>query len=500
MQMNQKKAGIILSYLSQGIHILSGLLYTPVMLRLLGQSEYGLYQLVYSVVSYLSLLSLGFSGSYMRFYSRCRAKGEEAEIARLNGMFMMIFLCISLVCVMCGCVMTANIHTIFSKGLSSDEYAKAKTLMGLMVCNLAFSFPNSVFDAFTSAHERFFFQKMLIVMQYLLHPFITLPLLLMGYGSIAMVVVTTGLTLAKLAVNGWFACRKLHMKFDFRHFDVSLLGEMWGFTVFIFINMIVDQINWSVDKLLLGRYLGTAAVAVYGIGGQLNAMYLQFSSAVSNVFIPQVNRIVAGDRDDLKLTELFIRVGRVQFMILALVLSAFIFFGKAFIQIWAGKGYEEAYPAALLLMIPVTIPLIQNIGIEIQRAKNMHRTRSVVYLMIAVGNVLISIPLIEKWGIRGAALGTAATLFLGNGLFMNWYYHKRIGLDILLFWKQILSLVPALFLPVGAGIGIMLFWKMDGIARFLAAAAIYGAIYCISMWSFGMSQLEREELYHGKCK
>ena len=59
MKINQRKAGVILSYAGEIVKILVNLIYTPIMLRLLGQSEYGLYQLVYSVVSYLSLLSLG---------------------------------------------------------------------------------------------------------------------------------------------------------------------------------------------------------------------------------------------------------------------------------------------------------------------------------------------------------------------------------------------------------------------------------------------------------
>mgnify|MGYP000202345569 CR=1 FL=1 len=77
MKVDQKKAGVLLSYLAQIIHILSGILYTPIMLRLLGQSEYGLYQLVASVVSYLNVLSLGFGSSYMRFYSRIKKDGDE---------------------------------------------------------------------------------------------------------------------------------------------------------------------------------------------------------------------------------------------------------------------------------------------------------------------------------------------------------------------------------------------------------------------------------------
>ena len=176
----------------------------------------------------------------------------------------------------------------------------------------------------------------------------------------------------------------MNIRFRFRGFQASLLKEMWVFTFFIFINQIIDQINWSVDKFLLGRFAGTTAVAVYGVGGQINSMYIEFSSSVSNVFVPKVNRIVAESGDDRELTKLFTKVGRIQFIILGLILSGFTFFGIPFIKIWAGPEYGASYAVALLLIIPVTVPLIQNLGIEIQRAKNMHKARAVVYLAIAM--------------------------------------------------------------------------------------------------------------------
>lgn len=234
MYINQKKSGVVLSYLSQTIHILSGLLYTPIMLRLLGQSEYGLYQLVYSVVSYLSLLSFGFTASYMRFYSRARAKNDQDEVGKLNGMFMTIFGVIAVICILCGIVMIRNIELIFVDGLTPQEYSIARVLMALMVFNLALTFPNSVFDAFTSAHERFFFQKMLVVLQNVLNPFLALPLLLLGYGSVGMVCVTTFLIVAKLVVNVWYSLNKINVHFIFNGFRFRLLKEMWVFTFFYF--------------------------------------------------------------------------------------------------------------------------------------------------------------------------------------------------------------------------------------------------------------------------
>ena len=120
-----------------------------------------------------------------------------------------------------------------------------------------------------------------------------------------------------------------------------------------------------------------------------------------------------------------------------LVATGFVFFGRPFIKYWAGAEYDEAYVVTLFLMLPVTVPLVQNLGIEIQRAKNKHKARSIVYLCIAVGNIILSIFLIQLLGPTGAALGTAVALFLGNIVFMNWYYHKRIGIDIKHFWIQI---------------------------------------------------------------
>lgn len=423
---NQRKAGVMLAYISEAVKIITGLVYTPIMLRLLGKSEYGLYQLVFSVVSYLGLLSMGFGSSYMRFYSRARAKNDKDGIARLNGMFMTIFLIISLICLTCGSLMIYKIKFIFGDGLTDSEYATARVLMLLMVVNLAVTFPNSVFECNLIANERFIFQKSLALVQSILNPFITLPLLLLGKGSIGMVSVTTVLTIFCFLVNIFYGVRVTKIRFSFRNFDFTLLKEMWVFTFYIFISQIIDQVNWSVDKFLLGRIVGTGAVAIYGVAGQINSMYLQFSTSISNVFIPRVNQIVAKKNDNQELTSIFTRVGRIQFVVMMLVLSVFIFVGHAFVNFWAGAKYEQAYYITLLLIIPVTIPLIQNLGIEIQRAKNMHKSRSLVYLVIAVCNVLLSIPLIYRYGAVGAAIGTAFALVMGNIIFINWYYHRRM--------------------------------------------------------------------------
>ena len=488
---DQRKVGIIISYAGQLIHILTGIIYTPILLRLLGQSEYGLYQLVYSVVSYLSLLSLGFSASYMRFYTREKVTEERNAIAKLNGMFMLIFCVISVICLLCGSVMIINIRNIFGAGLMDYEYGKAKVLMALMIVNLALTFPNSVFNCIITSQERFLFQKTVLFFHYLLNPFLTLPILLMGYGSIGMVAITTILTWAVLSINIFYCLKKLHSPFKFKGLKISLLKEMWVFTFFIFLNQVVDQINWSVDKFLLGRIVGTTSVAVYGVGGQINTLYLQLSSSVSNVFIPKVNKIVVEKGDDSELTKLFTKVGRVQFIIMAFILTGFVFLGQSFIRFWAGNGYDESYTVTLLLIFPVTVPLIQNIGIEIQRAKNKHKARSVVYFFVAISNVFLSIPLIRLLGATGAAIGTAISLIAGNIFFMNWYYYFKLNIDIVYYWKSIAKVCRGLIVPIFVGVFNMRFIEYDNMLKLFCGMVIYGAVYCLSMFFGGMNQEEK---------
>lgn len=492
MKINQLKAGVILSYASEAIGMLIGLIYTPIMLRLLGQSEYGLYQLASSVISYLGLLSLGFGSSYVRYYSRYKVQNDNKAIAKLNGMFMTIFIVIGIICLLAGSVLIANVENMFKNSLTADEVDTARVLMILMVFNLAISFPGSVFSSNITANEQYLFQKIVAILVRVLNPFITLPLLLLGYKSIGVVAVQTILSVASFLVNWIFCKKKLGMTFNFKNFEWKFLKALFMFSFWIFLNNIIDQINWSVDKFVLGIVSGTVTVAVYGVAGQLNSLYINFSVAVSNVFVPRVNRIVAESDDNKLLTDLFTRVGRIQFMILMLIISGLIIFGKYFINIWAGKGYEEAYRIALLLTIPVTIPLIQNLGIEIQRAKNLHKYRSIIYLIIAVMNIVVSIPLAKMYGGTGAAMGTAASLLLGNGLIMNVMYQKLIGLDIIYFWKQILKFIPALIAPALCGFLIMRYIEFNSIILFALLILTYTVIYCISMWALGMNKSERE--------
>lgn len=493
----QLRVGVILSYLQMALSIIIGIIYTPVMIRTLGQSEYGLYNTAASVISMLSILSLGFGSGYLKYYAKYKSKKDTDAIYRLNGLFLTIFSIIGAIALIIGLFLSFNLDLVYDKGLTEQEYSIAKILMILLTVNLSLSFPFGVFNTILSANERFIFQKVLNMGKTVLAPLLTLPLLFAGEKSIAVVLVTVILSIVVDIMNAVYVLIKLKNKFYFSNFEKGLFSSIFVYTSFIMINTIVKQINWNIDKVLLGRYQGTAVVAVYAVASTLHTYYENFSTSVSNVFRTRVHMIVNTTPKDSseqreKLTALFTKVGRLQFLILGLIATGLIFFGKHFIvRYWAGEGYIESYYVCLMLVLPASIALIQNVGIDIQRALDRHKFRSIAYLLMSVLNLILTIYLCKIYGAGGAAFGTALSVFVVDGIIMNIYYHKKCNIDIFIFWKNILSAAKGFIIPIAAGLLLPRILNYGYISQYLLAIVSYSLIYIVSIWFFSMNQDEK---------
>lgn len=492
----QIKWGIVLQYIQMALNIIIQLLYTPIMLKILGKNEYGIYNIASSMISYLSLLSLGFGASYIRFYTKYKVEEDEEGIKRLNGLYLIVFSFIGIIALVLGLVLSVYSNNFFNDTYTYEELKIAKILLIFLTINLSVSFPASVFVSYITSQEQFIFQKLINIGKTVLAPAVSIILLYFGYGSIGMVIITTTISLLVDFINVFYCIIKLKMRFSFKKLEFSLLKNIFLFSIFIAINEVINQINWQTDKIILGKIAtaSSGAVAVYAIGANINTMYVQFSTAISNVFTPKIHRIVAENNDDTdqKLTLLLTKVGRIQFFVLFLILSGFVFFGQFFILKWAGEGFDDAYYIVLLLIIPVTIPLIQNVGIEIQRAKNKHQFRSIVYLIMAIINVGISIVLCFKWGAIGCALGTAISLLIANFIIMNIYYQKKLGLNMVFFWKSIMKIIPSLIIPIGCGILIYNFISYDSLWQFGLLIILYSFVYFVSIFFIGFNQDEKK--------
>ena len=489
---NQRKIGAILSYVVIALNMVVGLAYTPFLIRSLGQSEYGLYSIVYTVISYLTVMDMGFGNSIIIYTARYINQGDKEKQDKLHGMFFLIYCVIGVIATLIGIILFFNVDTLFGNSMTLEELSKARIMMLILTFNLAITFPLSIFGNIITAHEKFIINKLLKILQIILQPMMMIPLLLLGYKAIAMVVVVTLANVICLLLNTIICIKNLDVRLKFKGFDFSLLKEIFAYSFFIFLNQIIDKANWSLGQFLLGSLVGTAATAVFAVSTQLNNMYMNFSTAISGVMLPKVTKMEDSKASNKEFTDVFVKTGRVQYLLMALIITGFVLFGQVFINWWAGPGYEDAYIIACILMIPVTIPLIQNIGLSILQAKNLYKYRTIIFFGIAILNIAMSIPLTKMYGGIGTAIGTAVSLILGQGIILNIYYHKKVGINMIEFWKNILRMSIPIVFVVLFGIGLNMLIVSDSILILAVKIVLYTAVYGLLMWFFGMNTYEKD--------
>lgn len=490
-KVNELKVGSIITYINLIISTIIPLLYTPIMLRILGQEEYGLYSLSNSVISYLSLLNFGFGSAIIRFISKFRVEGEHEKIEGITGLILSLYAIIAVIVCIIGFALTKGTGLFFGTGLTTEEIGRLKILMIIMTVSTAISFPVSILSSISVAYEKYIFRKMVDMVATIIAPILNLVVLFMGYASIGLAMIGLITQIVYGFIFSWYCKSKLNVVPRFKNMPFYMTKDILGFSVYIFAGAIIDMLYWATDKVLIGAILGTVAVAVYNIGGTFTSMLQNMSLAISGVFGTRVNMMVFEKQPVEKLSELLIRIGRLQYYIVSLILTGYIVFGQIFIDVWAGKDYSKAYIIGLLTMIPLAVPLIQNIAYAVTSAQNKLKFRTIVYAIMAVLNVVATIIVMPKFGIIGAAVCTAIAFIVGNGILMNWYYWKIIKLDILSFWKNIfrISIVPIvlviIFKTIFKFIVIKNLWTM------LIYAVIYTILFVIGSWLFEMNSYEK---------
>lgn len=494
MKVNEIKVGAILSYIIIGLNILVGLIYTPLLVRMLGQSEYGLYSMVASIVAYLTILDFGFGNAIIIYTARYRQNNQKEDEQRLHGMFLIIYIIIGILSVLIGMLLYFYAENMFGKSMEISEIETVKKLILILIFNIGITFPFSIFSSILTAYEKFVFIKIINIINILLKPLIMIPLLYLGYRSIALAVVLTIINVLTLLLNLIYCIKKINIKLKFGNINFILLKEIFVYSIFIFLNTIIDKVSWNIDQFILGIVSGTVSVAVYSVAAQLNSMYLTFSTAISGVLLPKIARMERNKASDKDFGEIFIKTGRIQFVIMALILTGFIIFGREFIYIWVGKRYLKSYLIACILIVPVSIPLIQNIGISILQAKNKHKFRAIVLFVIAIINILISIPLAKLYQGIGSAIGTSLALILGQGIILNIYYKKKIKLDITEFWKQILKMALPIFVMALIFYLLNSYYITTNFVYLLIKISIYILAYFVIVWKFSINKYEKDLL------
>ncbi|MFL9776136.1 oligosaccharide flippase family protein [Vibrio cyclitrophicus] len=482
--------GVILTYLNIFLNTGVMLAYTPFVLRYLGQEEYGLYSLAMSILTYIALLDFGFGNAIVVFTSKYLVKNEKGKQEKLYSTVLSCYFLISLISAFLMILFYYNIDFVFSKSMTVSEVEVFKKMVIVIAVNIVLSVPGNMFRFILSAYERFVFLNSINIIRTLSIPLLIAISIYFDHSVVTMITIVTIINLTSILILIIYYFLNIKIQIKLFKFDFKIFVEASKFSIFVFIATIVDQVNWNFGQLIIGSYLGTKEIAVYSIAILFSTTFIMLSSAVSRVLLPKISKMVTAGSSNADLTNEMTKIGRLQAYIIFLVLFGFAIFGDSFIYFWAGEEYADAYKLTLIIMVPLSIPLIQNLGLAILKAKNKFRFRAMAALIMSILTIILSLILIDKYGYWGVAISISITFAILNGIIMNIYYWY-IGLDILSFWKQIMKVFfPMSCVFIGA-YGLKEFLKMEDLFELVLSAFVFSMSIFISAYVFSMNTYEK---------
>lgn len=494
---DQKKQGVLISYINIILSTLINIVLTPILISSLTDDGYSIYKIIRSFSGPLALLNLGVSTVVARNVARYLASDNRNEKEKENTYSIAIIIS----AVMCGLIMLAGyimqmvIPTIYKESFSPENIKLAQWMFMVFASTTAIHILTEPFRGAIIGYGRFVVYYGSQTFQYIFR-FTTIYILLkLGYGALAVAVVDLVIAVIILLAYIIYDFLILHQKIKLHYFDKKSVVEFASFAVAILLQAFVNQVNNNLDIIILGASQAANIITMYSSALTIFSVYNMLISVFSGVYLPQATKLVQQNATGEQLTDFIIKPGRIQAIIAVAVLGGFAIAGKDFISIWIGVQYNNAYWVALLLMIPVTIPLVESVGIAILDAKLKRVFRSVTLSLMAIINAVITLILVQFLGFWGALIGSVISLLVGHGLLMNLYYKKSLNINVLRLFREIFSgtLIGGI-LSVVLCLPIALF--LNGtIISFLVKALCFVIVYVACLFLFALKKDEKQYIF-----
>lgn len=487
------KKNVILSYINLTVNLLTGFFILPFIVSSLGNAEYGLMQLVYSLTGYVGILDLGLGNAVTRFTAMYNTKEKHKKINTVATYSLLIYLLMALVAFLIGLFVYFNFGNFFN--LTNKEISLGKVIFMIGFTNSILHLPAMTFSAVIKGYNKYDYFYLTRIIKTILRVIVIVVMFKLGYGLITLFVIDFVLNQTLHLFWFVFYIKKLNLRFTLGELDSEFKKEFGIYSFYVFLGIITDQIYWRTDNVLLGIFTSTEEIAVYSISQKIVGYYKTIASTFAATFLPKLTNVSFEEKSKEKMLDFFKKASNYQFMIVIIILVNFIFLGKEFISLWVGKNFIDAYEYALIIMIPLSVPLFQTTGMHILYAINKHKARAMAYLINAILNIFVSIYLINKIGVIGAAIGTSIAMLLGNIIYMNIYYSKELGLNIIRFIKEVCIKTSFLILPT-----IVILFLLNelisgySVMSFIMKGFIANIPFVILIYIFKLDKQEKELL------
>ncbi len=492
LEKNQVKLGAVLSYISIAVNILAGLIYTPWMIKQIGDSSYGLFTLANTLIT-LFMVDFGLSSAAARYVSKYRAEGNTGKVNAFLGMIYKLYFIVDAVIFIALTVVFFFIEDIYVK-LTPEEIEKFKVVYVIAGSYSLISFPFVTMNGIMTAYEKFIQLKLADLMYRLLMIGMMVAALLLGFGLYSLVTVNAIAGIISIIYKLSVVKTKTPIKVNFKYFDKELLKDIFGFSLWVTINSLAQRLIFSITPSVLGMVADSVAIAVFGVIATIEGYSYNITSAINGMFMPKIARIYSGTDSDTDIMPLMMKVGRFQYALNGLIIAGFAVVGKQFIEVWMDETYSLAYTGILLVIIPglfFNSLQIANTAMIVKKKVNIQ-----AYIAVGTGlvNIVCSYFMSRAWGVLGSCISIFIAYMLRDIAF-NVVYYKYMKFDIPQFAKKCyLGMLPPILITIILGMGMNRLIYISGWAGVAIKGLITAAIYLALVYFTGLTGEERKKV------
>lgn len=478
------------------INFLIILFLTPYIIATLGPAEYGGWALILSIISFFNLADFGMTTAMLRFYSKALGSKDTQEPVRIFSNIQFVFLIIAFLVLLLTqgiAFLVPHIFIKISAGLIPD-FQLSIAIMGLASATL---FAVKPIGGIIAAHERYDLIHAVEIIGAILQGLLVFLLIRSGYGLPGMAGAVLVTTIAKGALEFFFAYRLSGgLQVNIASIGRQTLNAIFGYSVITLLLMLCEYAQMQVDVLLVGKFISLDAVAHYAIATQFILYYVLAHRTLTSTYMPRMSRLL-GQEDWPAIRAEIVQGSRISAGLAIFLAISLMGFAQYFIYLWLGPKFELSYKILVLLVAGMAVMLFINPVTQIYRVLNQHALLLKLRIIETVINVMISLMLLYSMGIYGPAIGT-----LIGALAIRTYFEPKLACQMIKLpladYAQRSLTRPLLYGGIYALLvsPVSLIWAPAeiGLFTFVLLVMIYGTIGLLLAYGLILIPEERESI------
>jgi O-antigen/teichoic acid export membrane protein len=464
---------------------------SPYVVHTLGNTAYGVWVLLGSLVGYMGLLDLGVRSAVMRYVARHHARVEDAEAGTVTSSAVVIFSIAGLIAITASVVIAVLLDRLFQVPPELLGVARVVVILGGL--NVAVALVSGVFGGVVAALQRFDLNSILEIGIGAIRAVVIVLALGAGWGLLALSLIQLACTVARAAAQ-YGMVRRLYpeLRYRFQGLRRDEVRKIFSFSIYSSLLHISGALIFSADSVVIGAFLPVATIAFFAIGATLTDYTRTVISSISQTITPRASAL-DGVGAGGELARVLLKAGAVASLVVLPITITFLVRGPSFIGLWMGPAYAgpsgqvlRVLAAALMLAAARQVVMSSMIGL------NQHRQLVPFYILEGVLNLGLSVYWIRSWGILGVALGTAIPNVVTTVLIVPWVVQRVLRLPIAttateLWIRPLLAMVPF----AAATLAVERLWPAHGLIEFFAGVAVALPAALLGAWFIAFSSPER---------